>query len=287
VTIAKDPERQLEPATLEVPPAMIGRPGGVDERAAAAPDVAAIDDEPGVVPARGITFWVRRGAWAFADQALFAASNFLLNVALARMLPPQSYGAFALGYTIFLLLGTVYTSLFVEPLLVFGAGKYRNDLSGYVRELMRFHWRGTMIAGAVLVLAGAVLELLAQRELAATLIALAVASSFILLQWLMRRACYVRFEPRLAAYAGIWYFVFLIAGGYACYRFGVLSPVSAILLMGAGSLISAAMIMVRLRVRPYAPAHDRAHPDVVAEHWEYGRWVIGASLLGWVPQSIY
>lgn len=269
---------------------------------APAPDLPAADVPPADVPAAGApaadlpvlgrrwrtpVLWLRRGSWALADQVLFALSNFVLNIALARLLTPEDYGTFTIGYTIFLFVGTIYTSLVVEPLLVFGAGTYRDELRAYVRTLVRFHWRSTGVASVALLLAGVGVRLYGHPGLGATLIALAAANPCILLQWLMRRACYVRFEPRLAAHAGFWYVAALLAGGGALHAAGRLDAATGILVMGAGSLASALWLMARLDIQPFSAARDTALPGVAAEHWRYGRWVAASSILGWVPQSLY
>jgi len=36
-----------------------------------------------------LSYWTTRGVWAIVDQALFALSNLLLNVLLARWLSPR------------------------------------------------------------------------------------------------------------------------------------------------------------------------------------------------------
>jgi O-antigen/teichoic acid export membrane protein len=231
--------------------------------------------------------WARRGVWAFADQTLFALSNFLLNVALARLLAPEAYGTFTIAYTIFLFAGTVYTSLLIEPLLVFGAGIYRDDLRTYVRALVRMHWRSTGVVSALLFIAGVVVRLRGHEGLGAALLALGVANPCILLQWLMRRACYVRFEPRLAAYAGLYYVVALVAGGGVLELAGWLDAATGILLMGAGSLVSALWITARLDIRPFTVGRSTVLAGMAAEHWRYGRWVVASGVLGWIPQSFY
>ena len=48
--------------------------------------------------------WLTKGCLAVADQGVFAVSNFLLNILLARWLAPADYGAFALAYSVFLFL---------------------------------------------------------------------------------------------------------------------------------------------------------------------------------------
>src|SRR3954470_23333844 len=60
-----------------------------------------------------------QGFWAIADQGLFAVSNLLVNVLLARGLAPAEYGAFATAYTVLLLVTGFHSALLIEPMLVF------------------------------------------------------------------------------------------------------------------------------------------------------------------------
>src|SRR5690606_25728151 len=80
-----------------------------------------------------------KGFWAVMDQGLFAFSNFLVNILLARWLAPESYGAFSIAFSLFLVLGTFHTALLTEPMLVFGASKYRYSFAEYLRVLLRGH----------------------------------------------------------------------------------------------------------------------------------------------------
>ena len=63
--------------------------------------------------------WLEKGFWALSDQALFALSNFGLNVMLERWLSPPEYGARSLAFSTCLLVGAFHTALFAEPMLVF------------------------------------------------------------------------------------------------------------------------------------------------------------------------
>src|SRR5439155_722855 len=80
----------------------------------------------------GLLRWVGRGSWAIADQGLFAGTNFLLNVMLARWLSPGEYGAFAVGLAAVFFVGTFHSALLTEPMLVFGPGKYADRAGAYV-----------------------------------------------------------------------------------------------------------------------------------------------------------
>ena len=56
----------------------------------------------------GSAYWTTRGFWAIVDQALFALSNLLINVLLARWLSPREYGAFVTAYVVLLLVSVAH-----------------------------------------------------------------------------------------------------------------------------------------------------------------------------------
>src|SRR5829696_3659119 len=190
--------------------------------------------------------WVAKGAWAITDQALFALSNFGINILLARWLRPEEYGAFTLAYSIFLVLGTVHSALLADPMIVFGAGKYRDRLSAYVEALLRAHWLLTANGSVVLGIAAICVAMGGNRAIAYALLALAVANPFILLLWLMRRSCYIRVQPNLAASGGLVYMTTVLAAAYLLFRADRLTSPSALLVMGGASLISALWVKSRL-----------------------------------------
>src|SRR4051794_33143169 len=134
--------------------------------------------------------WGFKAGFAVLDQGLFALSNFIINVVMARWLAPQDYGAFTLAYSVFIVLGTVHTALLADPLIVFGAGKYKDHFAAYHRSVIGAHWRLAAAASLLLGAAGVLLLTFGQREIGLALLAAAAASPFILLLWLMRRSCY-------------------------------------------------------------------------------------------------
>ena len=100
--------------------------------------------------------WLRGGVWSVLDQGLFAGANFVVNILLARWLSPEAYGSFAIAFSAFLLAGTLHGGWFVEPMLVFGAGKFESRFPAYVRMLLREHGRFSLLAGLALGIIGGV-----------------------------------------------------------------------------------------------------------------------------------
>ena len=188
--------------------------------------------------------WVGKGSLAILDQGLFASSNFMLNVLLARWLAPSDYGAFALAYSVFLLLLVLHNSLLTGPMLVFGPGIYRERFPEYLGILLRGHF-ALMVPGAALLAAAAfLLGWLYSPAVERALLALAIAGPFILLLWLLRRAFYVRLNPGWAAAGGGVYLLVLLASALTLRAAGHLTPAMGFLAMAAASLITCLILFV-------------------------------------------
>jgi hypothetical protein len=99
--------------------------------------------------------------------------------------------------------------------------------------------------------------------------------------------CYVTLEPQVSALAGLLYLLVQLAGAYVFSERGLLNSVSAMALVGASSTIAAVFLMWRLRIRWSLNGGAHLRQEVLAEHWGYRRWSLGARLLGWVPGNIY
>ncbi len=221
------------------------------------------------------------------DQGLFASSNFALNILLARWLTPYEYGIFGLAFAVFILVNMLHQATLTEPLLVFGPGKHKGHLSEYVGALVYGHVGFAVVSSFALLAAGWGFALWGSSELSEALVALAITGPFILLLWLMRQACYARFEPRLSASGGVWYMVLMLAGTYVLYRFGWLSTTTALGVTGASSLVAGIWLMARLRVKRPPLREGNLVRESLKDHWKYGRWSVPSKALAWVPHNAF
>lgn len=258
------------------------------ERAIVAPHVSV---GPGAEPPSGVrqaaSRWARRGFWAVADQGLFAVSNFVIGVLLARWLSPTEYGSFSIAYSIFLFVGTLHTSLLTEPMLVFGSAKYAAAFSSYLRQLLRGHWLVAGPGGVALALVGLGMQLFASSPVAPSLICTGLTTPFLLWPWLARRACFARLQPQWAAAAGSVYLGLMSLGAYLLFRTQSLSAVTAILLLAVCSaIVGVGLVAVLLRGQP-EPRSPVDVREVLADHWSYGRWALLGSAVGWFPSNVY
>lgn len=241
----------------------------------------------GSTPAAARLRWAGRGAWAVADQGLFALANFGVAVLLARWLPPADYGAFTVAYSLFLLVGTVHTALLTEPMLVFGAARYEGRFAGYLRVLLGGHWLVSGAGAALLALGGLWSWATGSAAVGRALWSVAAATPFVLLAWLARRACFTRLRPAWAAAGGALYLVLSLAAAYLLFRTRHLSASSALAVLGGASLVTGAWLLWRLRGATAGGADEVPGQGVRRDHWTYGRWALASSALSWVPANVY
>jgi O-antigen/teichoic acid export membrane protein len=230
--------------------------------------------------------WLARGGASIADQALLAGANFLVTLLLARWLPPARYGAFALAYSVFTLLGVFHTAVFSEPLLVFGAGTYAGNFRKYVGILAAGHFAVMAPICLLLLGASALLGRLYSPEARVALAALAFSGPFMLLLWLLKRAIYVRLKPEWAMAGAASYLVFLLGSFFLLHSANRISPALAFLAMGWSSLPATLLLLWRLRPQWGAAGGLRA-VEVITGHWKYSRWAVGSAALTWIPGNIY
>lgn len=234
-----------------------------------------------------------QGAWAIADQALFALASFLLNLLLARQLGPAEYGVFGVAFTVFLLVSMAYTTLVLEPLLVFGAGRWRSPFRAYLRQALVLS-AAVAACGGVVLWAGSILVTVRSdtAPLAPLLRTLIWAAPCIVLQWTMRRATYVHGRPDIAATGGTIYLVALLGVANLVQMYGALDARMAFVIMAAVSVVVAAFLAWRLvsvlpRDGADPSADPPARPTVWRAHWGFGRWALAGAVVGWLATDIF
>jgi O-antigen/teichoic acid export membrane protein len=231
--------------------------------------------------------WGSQGFWAVVDQALFAGSNVIVNVLLARWLLQAEYGAFVTAYTVLLLVQITHSALLLEPMLIFGAEKHRASFSHYLRLLQRYHWRLMAGVSTCLAAAGLTIAVVADRLLGEALAGLAVTAPVILLSWLARRACYGASTPRLAAVGGAINLTIIVVGIVILTRLRLLSVLSGQLLLGVAALATTACLLPALGRATSVPLTDAAQATVWSDHWKYARWSISSGVLAWFHTFVY
>jgi O-antigen/teichoic acid export membrane protein len=236
-----------------------------------------------------IFLWAGKGGLAVLDQGLISGSNFVISVLLARWLVPEQYGAYAVALGINVLLFTVYQSLLLEPMSVFGGSSYRECLRGYLGSLFWIHAAASVCIFVAFGASALVAKILAPASvLPGALLGVTIASPFILFFGLARRSVYLQFSPLRSTIGSFVYSLSLLAALYGLFRGGLLSPMTAFLLMGLASAATSFYLWTHLRRT--LPSRSIIPPGVReswGRHWRYGRWALAGSFVGWIPAYIY
>ena len=235
-----------------------------------------------------IVRWAKKGGLAALDQGLFSGANFLVNILLARWLAPKEYGAFAVALSVFYLLAGFHTAVLTEPMMVFGAGKYREQFRKYLGMLFYGHWGLSALIALLLAGAAFVMRNLGSEAMAQALAGLAIASPFLLLLWLTRRGCYAEMRPQWAVLGSSINLAVVLAGLFLLWRAGLLSSLSGLVLLGAAAgIASLALTALHLRPRLLGFTGNLTKSMLIKDHWRYGKWSTATVLLMWVPGNIY
>jgi O-antigen/teichoic acid export membrane protein len=250
---------------------------------------AASSDNSSAMPFGRLRSWAVRGSSSVLQQGLFAGAHFVTNILLARWLAPASYGAFALAYSVFLLLLLLYSALFFEPMIVFGAGRYSATFPAYIRVLLRAHFVLLLPATVLSVLIAPLLGRFYTHDFQVAFLWLAVTSSFLLLIWLCRGSFYAQLNTHAGTLAGASYFALLVFPVWILRSLSALSPATAFISMGCGSLLVSAVCLYRFRKRnaDVARSIELKSTQVLSDHWAYGRWAALTAIGIWIPANIY
>ena len=224
--------------------------------------------------------WGIRLSLSLVDSGATISAGLLVNLLLARWLPAQHYGAFALVFALYLFLATIHNALVLEPMSVFGPANYQRSLADYFEAQIWVHLAFTAALAVPLLLAAALLALFGYGgPLPGAFLGAGLALPFILLLWPARRMCRILERPVSALSASACSLVLLLCGLLALQATHKTTPFSVFLLLGFASLCAALLIFHKLQI-----GLDETRPcgvpwrSAAAENWRYGRWLLGGAV---------
>ncbi|MET4290132.1 O-antigen/teichoic acid export membrane protein [Bradyrhizobium sp. LB8.2] len=218
---------------------------------------------------------------AILDQAIYAATNLMLQIGIARFSPPEELGAFAVSSTFFLAAAVIHQTCIVEPMFVFSAQRFRVQIASYHRRLIQ-GWSiafGAGVAATGLTLALIAIVLQSPLPLSQSLVAFSLTSPVLLYFWLLRRMAFVLGRLDLAVLGGMVYGIALMSGLGLAWKLSIFSSSVGIALSGIAAMLAAATIALLLK-RPLSA--ESSPPDMLYQHVRYGRWAFGSEVVNWL-----
>lgn len=196
------------------------------------------------------------GAWAFVDQVISSATNFLAGVVVARTVGPSGFGSFTLAFGSWLLLLGVTRSMLVQPFTVSASG------------LPKVAWREATGATAASVLVfgscfglGAIITGLlvgSGTPTGSAFIVLGIFATPLALQDFWRYAAFSLRRPKAAAMNDAVWAVAQVAALVLAARADSLTPATAIGAWGLGASAGAVFGLLQFRVPPSLGRRQRA-----------------------------
>lgn len=257
--------------------------------------------------------WAQKITGAVGDQIIFAVSNFFINVLLARWMTPTEFGAFVVAYSWLLLPQNFYEAILIEPMVIFGSGKYSKMLRSYMGYVFYGHLVVGGLVGLSLIIGALFVYRFDSPLVGSAMLGAGLSAPLVLTRWLTRRPFYITSKPHWAAIGGGIYFVLSVAAllvvrqidvirepvsyclptdPYLCQTLNLahlLTPFSAMMIMGVTGLIASAFLtffLIRPNWRPQ-PEGELTLKNVVKDHWQYGTWASGSRILIWIPSNVY
>lgn len=256
---------------------------GVPARASAAPSGANGAARRGLPPPPGLENRPRgrlgRASYLLAllDQAVVSGTSFATSVWLGRAAGADELGAYALGFTLVVLVAGVQESLVSIPYTVRGARLIDAARTRYAGSSLLGAVALALLSGVAMALAAAAVSLTGLAQLAPVLATLSVSAPLVLAREFLRRFCFaqMRMGQALAidvmvAAAQLGALVWLAAGR--------LSAVTAHAAMGVACATAAAICLTKIRgsfrfgLRALAADWRRS--------WAFGRWVFAGQFTG-------
>ncbi|GIV60639.1 MAG: hypothetical protein KatS3mg043_1728 [Rhodothermaceae bacterium] len=222
------------------------------------------------------------------DQGLLSGANLAYNILLARWFAASAegvgeYGAFSIVYSIYLFAYGLHAALILEPMAVFGAGKYHARYQQYLESLMTVQVAFLVIPFLAI---GGVIFFSKSNLSLNTIAGACLVAPLMMIFGFVRRACYTLTRPDWAVRGSLVHAVALGMGALIMVRFDLISGFFAFLTLGvasiAGILVVAPVVGIRSRLRL-----TRWDGLILWRHWRFGKWLLASSILYWASDSIY
>jgi O-antigen/teichoic acid export membrane protein len=214
------------------------------------------------------------------DQALVSGSGFIFTVMVARHLPRDQFGAYALAWMIVLFVGAIQSALILFPMMSIGPQKADSERVGFYSELMAQQFVFAVICAAA-VFAGAFLfgmYILSERMPTSLALALGVAGGICQMQEFLRRLLFTEGRPAAALTSDGLRYGGQVAMLALAFAFG-LDSVDAVLWVSSASSTAALLAfpryMTSIRFEPMKLLSQ------FQRNWHFSGWLVGSSLLSW------
>jgi O-antigen/teichoic acid export membrane protein len=227
----------------------------------------------------------REGYLAAIDQGLISLANFAATVILARNVSPTALGVYGVGFTVLRLVRAIQEGLTVQPMNTFGASMERETFRRYATATTIIQIFLAIISAASVALVGWAVTKTGNDTAGPALFSLWSAFLWWQLQEYIRRMMYTRGNV-LGAVINT-----ALANGVRLAlmlwwaRQGTLTGIGGLTAIGIGSLV--ALLPGIWQTRAFWSRRAANLVETWKRNWNFGRFILGASLSNWVSVEFY
>jgi O-antigen/teichoic acid export membrane protein len=234
------------------------------------------------------TRWPRRGSAAnratmtMADQCVASASNFAVGIVVARISGPSGLGAFALAYTVWILLTTLHRSLVTDPMAIMG--DMRGEKKG---EFVRLGFAADVtlgvMAACIIAAVGSALLVVGQYTFGVGLLSVAPWVVVLDLQDYWRWIGFMQGTPRKSLMNDLLFNAVQALAFGAVFLTGQHSVFAVVAAWGLGAAVAALYGLRQFSVRPSM----RGGAAFLWSRWPTSQWLASERAASWGASQLY
>jgi O-antigen/teichoic acid export membrane protein len=225
------------------------------------------------------------GKFAAIDQAVISVANFLASILLAALVSPTELGVYVLGFLAIYFVRAVQNGIIVQPLNTYGAAKTEEEFKPYFSAIALQQMILSIMTALTAAIIGWILIQTGNDTLGPTIFVLWFSFFTWQLQELMRRAFYTRGEVHKAMWVSTCANLIRLGLILILASLRSISGITGLNAIGWGSL--GGTILGLWLGRDYFTSKLQQPFSIWRENWQFGRWILGASVADWVVVDLY
>ncbi len=223
-----------------------------------------------------------RATTTMVDQCVASASNFSVGIVVARITGPAGLGAFALAYTVWILLTSMHRSLITDPMAIMGDMRHE-DRDEFVRRGFAADVTLGVMAACIIAAIGGVCLCVGQHAFGIGLLSVAPWIVMLDLQDYWRWIGFMQGTPRKSLMNDLLFNAVQALAFGAVFVLGLHSVFAVVSAWGLGAAVAAAYGLRQFSVRPSISGGG----VFLWSRWPTSRWLAGERAAAWGGGQLY
>jgi O-antigen/teichoic acid export membrane protein len=217
-----------------------------------------------------------------ADQCVASASNFAVGIVVARISGPAGLGAFALAYTVWILLTTIHRSMITDPMAILGDMR-GDEKDEFVRRGFAADVTLGLMAAGIIAAVGTALLIVGQHTFGIGLLSVAPWIIMLDLQDYWRWIGFMQGDPHKSLVNDVLFTAVQAVAFGVVFVAGLHSVFAVVSAWGLGAAVAAVYGLRQFSVRPSI----RGGGTFLWSRWPISRWLASERAASWGGTQLY